>query len=175
MEGNIMKERDLKEMTLDRMIELGTIDFYLRDIDTKSIDESAEVINIVEMQLQDEQDVSNYIQGMLEFGLEKYFNIVEDIVSVNFASREYSRVELKSGSKIGIDDTLLLKILKGYLKEIGRDAEVLKKYTTKLCRNTELLYIIKDDYRWDKEFKYGEYNLFTCICNLLGQIQRFID
>ena len=167
-----MKERDLKEMTLDRMIKIGCIEFYQRDIDEASIHESSNYVNTEEMLLQEEQDVSNDIQKLIKFGLKKYFNREDKVRLIRFSGKGYTKVELENGDKVGIDDKIMLKILKGYLRNICRDAEVLKMYTTKLFENVELLYVTKDRFVSERYFKYQGYNLFTCICRLITQTAR---
>lgn len=164
-----MKERDLKEMTLDGMIKIGCIDFYQRDIDEASIHESATELNIDERLLQEEQLISNYIQNLLEFGLKKYFNEESKVRLVRFSGKDYTKVELDNGESIGIEDKVMLKIIKGYLRSICMDAEVLKMYTSKLFKNVELLYVTKDRFVSERYFKYQGYNLFTCVCRLLNQ------
>lgn len=150
-----MKERDLKEMTLDGMIEIGCINFYQ-----------------AELLLQEEQEVSNDIQNLLKFGLKKYFNEENKVALVRFSGKDYTKVELENGKSIGIDDKIMLKITKGYLRSICMNAEVLKMYTSQLFKNVELLYVTKDRFVSENYFKYEGYNLFTCICRLINQMSR---
>ena len=115
-------ERDLKELTLDRMLEIGVVYFYKRDInydkmmkwyEDKSIDIDLEV------ELSKEQELSDMIYDLTLEILKASGNEIKSISHILYCNYGGVVIHFEDATHIYIENDIVLKGVYKYFKRYG--------------------------------------------------------
>ena len=115
-------ERDLRELTLDRMLEMGIVQFYERDIDCDKMMEWYEDTSIdidLEVELRREQELSNMIHDLTLTILQVSGNEIKSIKSILYSNYGGVVIYFNDGTHIYIENDIVLKGVYKFLKEYG--------------------------------------------------------
>lgn len=115
-------ERDLRELTLDRMLEMGIVQFYERDIDCDKMMEWYEDTSIditLEVKLSREQELSNMIHDLTLTILKVSGNEIKSIKSILYSNYGGVVIYFNDGTHIYIENDIVLKGVYKFLKEYG--------------------------------------------------------
>ena len=114
-------ERDLRELTLDRMLEMGIVQFYERDIDYDKMMEWYDDMSIdidLEVKLSREQELSNMIHDLTLTILKVSGNEIKPLKGIQYSNYEGVVIFFEDGSRTFITNDIVLKgvykDLKGY-------------------------------------------------------------
>ena len=115
-------ERDLRELTLDRMLEMGIVQFYERDIDYDKMMKWYDDMSIdisLEVKLSREQELSNLIHDLTLIILKVSGNKIKPLKSIQYFNYEGVVVFFEDGSRTFIANEIVLKGVYKGLKEYG--------------------------------------------------------
>ena len=115
-------ERDLRELTLDRMLEMGIVQFYERDIDCDKMMEWYEDTSIditLEVELSREQELSNMIHDLTLTILKASGNEIKPLKSILYSNYGGVVIYFNDGTHIYIENDIVLKGVYKFLKEYG--------------------------------------------------------
>ena len=115
-------ERDLRELTLDRMLEMGIVQFYERDINYDKIREwyKDKSIDIdLEVELVTEQELSNMIHDLTLTILIASGNEIKPLKSIQYSNYEGVVIFFEDDSRTFIANKIVLKGVYKFLKEYG--------------------------------------------------------
>ena len=106
-------ERDLRELTLDRMLEMGIVHFYERDYDDKSISIDLDV------ELSREQELSNMIHKLTLHILKASGNEIKPISYILYCNYGGVVIHFSDESHIYIENDIVLKGIYKFFREYG--------------------------------------------------------
>ena len=115
-------ERDLRELTLGRMLEIGVVYFYERDINYDKIREwyKDKSIDIdLEVELVTEQELSNMIHDLTLTILIASGNEIKPLKSIQYSNYEGVVIFFEDDSRTFIANKIVLKGVYKFLKEYG--------------------------------------------------------
>ena len=115
-------ERDLRELTLDRMLEMGIVQFYERDIDYDKMMEWYDDMSIdisLEVELSREQELSNMIHDLTLTILIVSGNEIKPLKGIQYSNYEGVVIFFEDGSRTFITNDIVLKGVYKFLKEYG--------------------------------------------------------
>ena len=115
-------ERDLRELTLDRMLEMGIVQFYERDIDYDKMMEWYDDMSIdisLEVELSREQELSNMIHDLTLNILKASGNEIKPLKGIQYSNYEGVVIFFEDGSRNFIANEIVLKGVYKDLKEYG--------------------------------------------------------
>ena len=115
-------ERDLRELTLDRMLEMGIVQFYERDIDCDKMMEWYEDTSIditLEVELSREQELSNKIHDLTLTILKVSGNEIKPLKGIQYSNYAGVVIFFEDGSRTFIDNKVVLKGVYKFFKEYG--------------------------------------------------------
>ena len=115
-------ERDLRELTLDRMLEMGIVQFYERDIDCDKMMEWYEDTSIdidLEVELSREQELSNMIHDLTLNILKASGREIKPLKGIQYSNYEGVVVYFNDDTHIYIENDIVLKGVYKFLKEYG--------------------------------------------------------
>ena len=115
-------ERDLRELTLDRMLEMGIVQFYERDIDYDKMMEWYDDMSIdidLEVKLSREQELSNMIHDLTLTILKVSGNEIKPLKGIQYSNYEGVVIFFEDGSRTFITNDIVLKGVYKDLKEYG--------------------------------------------------------
>ena len=114
-------ERDLRELTLDRMLEIGVVYFYERDIDYDKMMEWYEDTSIdtditLEVELSREQELSNMIHDLTLTILIVSGKEIKPLKGIQYSNYEGVVIYFNDGTHIYIENDIVLKGVYKFLK-----------------------------------------------------------
>ena len=117
-------ERDLKKLTLGRMLEIGIVYFYEREIDYNKIMEWYEDTSIdtditLEVELSREQELSDMIHDLTLNILKASDRVIKPLKSIQYSNYEGVVIFFEDGSRTFITNEIVLKGVYKDLKEYG--------------------------------------------------------
>ena len=115
-------ERDLRELTLDRMLKMGIVQFYERDIDYDKMMEWYDDMSIdidLEVKLSREQELSNMIHDLTLTILKVSGNEIKPLKGIQYSNYEGVVIFFEDGSRTFITNDIVLKGVYKDLKEYG--------------------------------------------------------
>ena len=115
-------ERDLRELTLDRMLEMGIVQFYERDIDCDKMMEWYEDTSIditLEVELSREQELSNMIHDLTLTILKASGKEIKPLKGIQYSNYAGIVIFFEDGSRTFIENNIVLKGVYKFLKEYG--------------------------------------------------------
>ena len=115
-------ERDLRELTLDRMLEMGIVQFYERDIDCDKMMEWYEDTSIditLEVELSREQELSNMIHDLTLYILKASGNEIKPLKSIQYSNYGGVVIFFEDSSRTFIENDLVLKGVYKLFKRYG--------------------------------------------------------
>ena len=115
-------ERDLRELTLDRMLEMGIVQFYERDIDYDKMMKWYDDMSIdidLDVKLSREQELSNMIHDLTLSILKASGNEIKPLKSIQYSNYEGVVIFFEDGSRNFIANEIVLKGVYKDLKEYG--------------------------------------------------------
>ena len=115
-------ERNLRELTLDRMLEMGIVQFYERDIDYDKMMEWYDDMSIdidLEVKLSREQELSNMIHDLTLTILKVSGNEIKPLKGIQYSNYEGVVIFFEDGSRTFITNDIVLKGVYKDLKEYG--------------------------------------------------------
>ena len=115
-------ERDLRELTLDRMLEMGIVQFYERDIDCDKMMKWYDNMSIdisLEVELSKEQDLSNMIHDLTLTILKVSGNEIKPLKGIQYSNYEGVVIFFEDGSRTFITNDIVLKGVYKELKAYG--------------------------------------------------------
>ena len=127
-------ERDLRKLTLDRMLEIGIVYFYERDIDYDKMMEGYEDTSIdidLEVELSREQKLSNMIHDLTLYILKVSGNEIKSIKSILYSNYGGVVIYFNDGTHIYIENDIVLKGVYKFFKEYGYNKKALTINTFK--------------------------------------------
>ena len=129
-------ERDLRKLTLDRMLEIGIVYFYERDIDYDKIMEWYEDTSIdtditLEVELAREQELSDMIHNLTLCILKASGNEIKPLNHIYYCDYEGVVIHFNDGTHIYIENDIVLKGVYKFLKEYGYNKKDLTINTLK--------------------------------------------
>ena len=115
-------ERDLRELTLDRMLEMGIVHFYERDIDYDKMmrwyeDKSIDID--LEEDLSKEQELSNMIHNLTIDILTASGNEVKPISYLLYSNYEGVVIHFNDGTHTYVENDIVLKGVYKYFRRYG--------------------------------------------------------
>ena len=115
-------ERNLRELTLDRMLEIGNVQFYERDIDydkmMKWYEDTSMDISL-EVALSREQELSNEIYNLTIDILSASGNEIKPLKGIQYLNYAGVSIYFEDGSRVFIDNDIVLKGVYKYFKGYG--------------------------------------------------------
>ena len=127
-------ERDLKKLTLDRMLEVGVVYFYERDIDCDKMMEWYEDTSIditLEVELSREQKLSNMIHDLTLTILIASGNEIKPLKSVQYSNYVGVVIFFEDDSCTFITNEIVLKGVYKFFKGYGYNKKALTINTFK--------------------------------------------
>ena len=115
-------ERNLRELTLDRMLEMGRVYFYERDINYDKMLEWYEDKSIdidLEVALDREQRLSNKIHTLALYILKASGNEIKSIQSILYSNYGGVGIYFKDDTYIYIDNKIVLKGVYKFFRRYG--------------------------------------------------------
>ena len=115
-------ERDLRELTLDRMLEMGIVQFYERDIDCDKMMEWYEDTSIditLEVELSREQKLSDMIHTLTLEILKASGNEIKSIKGIQYSNYAGVVIYFNDGTHIYIENDIVLKGVYKLFKRYG--------------------------------------------------------
>jgi hypothetical protein len=117
-------ERDLRKLTLDRMLEVGVVYFYERDIDYDKIMEWYEDTSIdtdidLEVELSREQELSNMIHNLTLEILKASGNEIKPLNHIYYCDYEGVVIHFNDGTHIYIENDIVLKGVYKFFRRYG--------------------------------------------------------
>ena len=115
-------ERDLRELTLDRMLEMGIVQFYERDIDCDKMMEWYEDTSIditLEVELVREQELSNMIHDLTLNILKASGNEIKPLESIQYSNYGGVVIYFNDGTHIYIENDIVLKGVYKFFRRYG--------------------------------------------------------
>ena len=115
-------ERDLRELTLDRMLEIGVVYFYERDINYGKIREwyKDKSIDIdLEVELVTEQELSNMIHDLTLEILKASGNEIKPLNHIYYCDYDGVVIHFNDGTHIYIENDIVLKGVYKFFKGCG--------------------------------------------------------
>lgn len=143
-------ERNLRELTLDRMLEVGVVYFYKRDIDydkmMKGYDDKSIDIEL-DTNLSREQELSNMIQNLTLDILKVSGNEDKLLSHILYCNYGGVVIHFNDGSHIYIENDIVLKGVYKYFKRYGYNKKDLTINTFKASLYWEVGLGTDFDYR----------------------------
>ena len=127
-------ERDLRELTLDRMLEMGIVQFYERDIDCDKMMEWYEDTSIditLEVELSREQELSNMIHDLTLNILKASGREIKPLKGIQYSNYEGVVIFFEDGSRTFIANEIVLKGIYKFFKGYGYNKKALTINTFK--------------------------------------------
>ena len=129
-------ERDLRELTLGRMLEIGVVYFYERDINYDKIREWYEDTSIdtditLEVELAREQELSNMIHDLTLEILKASGNEIKPLNHIYYCDYEGVVIHFNDGTHIYIENDIVLKGVYKFFKGCGYNKKDLTINTLK--------------------------------------------
>ena len=143
-------ERDLRELTLDRMLEMGIVQFYERDIDYDKMMEWYDDMSIdidLEVKLSREQELSNMIHDLTLTILKVSGNEIKPIKGILYLNYEGVTIYFTDDTRIYIENGVVLKGVYKFFKGYGYNKKDLTINTLKKSRYWEVGLGTDFDYR----------------------------
>ena len=158
-------ERDLRELTLDRMLEIGNVEFYERDVDYDRIREGFLDTSIdmeLDFDLSKEQELSDMIYDLTIAILKVSDRLVKPLKSIQYFNDEEVTIYFTDGSYTCLNNKIVLKGAYKFFKEIGYNKKYVSINTFKNSTYWEVNLGIDFDYR-DKRICCSEFLLEAVI------------
>ena len=115
-------ERNLRELTLDRMLEIGNVQFYEREVDydkmMKWYEDTSMGISL-EVDLSREQELSNEIYNLTIDILSASGNEVKPLKGIQYLNYAGVSIYFEDGSRVFIENDIVLKGVYKYFKGYG--------------------------------------------------------
>lgn len=143
-------ERDLRELTLDRMLEIGNVQFYERDIDYDKMMKWYEDMSIdieLDVYLSREQELSNMIYDLTFDILKVSGNEIKPIKGILYFNYEGVVIHFTDNTHIYIENDIVLKGVYKFFKGCGYSKKDLTINTLKKSRYWEVGLGTEFDYR----------------------------
>lgn len=143
-------ERDLRELTLDRMLGIGAVQFYERDIDYDKMMKWYEDMSIdieLEVALSREQELSNMIYNLSIDILKASGNEIKDLKAILYFNYEGVGIHFTDGTYVYIENDVVLKGVYKFFKGCGYNKKDLTINTLKKSRYWEVGLGTDFDYR----------------------------
>lgn len=134
-------ERNLRELTLDRMLEIGNVQFYERDIDYDKMMEWNEDKSIdieLDVYLDREQELSNMIYDLTLDILRVSGNEIKPLKSILYFNYEGVTIYFTDDTRIYIENDIVLKGVYKFFKGYGYNKKDLSINTFKSSRYWEV-------------------------------------
>jgi hypothetical protein len=115
-------ERDLRELTLDRMLEIGNVQFYERDVDYDKLMEWEEDMTIdieLDWNLKREQELSDMIHDLTIDILKVSDREIKPLKSIQYFDYEGVTIYFTDGSYTYLENDIVLKGVRKDFKEYG--------------------------------------------------------
>ena len=114
-------ERNLRELTLDKMLEIGNVQFYEREVDYDKMMKWYEdmSMDIVEVVLKREQELSNEIYNLTIDILSASGNEIKPLKGIQYLNYAGVSIYFEDGSRVFIDNDIVLKGVYKYFKGYG--------------------------------------------------------
>ena len=115
-------QRDLRELTLDRMLEIGNVQFYERDIDYDKMMKWYEDMSIdieLDVYLSREQELSNMIYNLTIDILKASGNEIKDLKAILYFNYEGVGIHFTDGTYVYIENDVVLKGVYKFFKGYG--------------------------------------------------------
>ena len=115
-------ERNLRELTLDRMLEIGNVQFYEREVDYDKMMKWYEDMSMdiaLEVVLNREQELSNEIYNLTIDILTASGNEIKPLKGIQYLNYAGVSVYFEDGSRVFIDNEVVLKGVYKYFKGYG--------------------------------------------------------
>ena len=143
-------ERDLRELTLDRMLEIGNVQFYERDIDYDKLMKWYEDMSIgieLDVDLKREQELSDMIYDLTLDILKVSGNEIKPIKGILYLNYEGVTIYFTDDTRIYIENGVVLKGVYKFFKGCGYNKKDLTINTLKKSRYWEVGLGTDFDYR----------------------------
>lgn len=143
-------ERNLRELTLDRMLEIGAVQFYERDIDYDKLMEWYEDMSIgivLDVDLKREQELSDKIYDLTLNILKVSGNEIKPIKSILYFNYEGVTIYFTDDTRIYIENDVVLKGVYKFFKGYGYNKKDISINTLKNSRYWEVGLGTDFDYR----------------------------
>ena len=127
-------ERDLRELTLDRMLEMGIVQFYERDIDYDKMMEWYDDMSIdidLDVKLSREQELSNMIHDLTLNILKASGNEIKSLKGIQYSNYAGVVIFFEDGSRTFITNEVVLKGIYKFFKGYGYNKKALTINTFK--------------------------------------------
>ena len=127
-------ERDLRELTLRRMLEIGIVHFYERDVDYDKMMEWYDDKSIdidLDVELSREQELSNMIHDLTLTILKASGNEIKPLNYILYCNYGGVVIHFNDGTHIYIENDIVLKGVYKFLKEYGYSKKALTINTFK--------------------------------------------
>ena len=134
-------ERDLRELTLDRMLEIGIVQFYERDIDSDKMMEWYEDTSIdidLDVKLSREQELSNMIHDLTLTILKASGNEIKPLNHIYYCDYEGVVIHFNDGTHIYIENDIVLKGVYKFFRRYGYNKKDLTINTFKSSKFWEV-------------------------------------
>ena len=143
-------ERDLRELTLDRMLEIGNVQFYERDVDYDKMMKWYEDMSIdieLDVDLKREQELSDMIYNLTLNILRVSGNEIKPLKSILYFNYEGVTIYFTDDTRIYIENDIVLKGVYKFFKGYGYNKKDLTINTFKGSRYWEVGLGTDFDYR----------------------------
>ena len=127
-------ERDLRELTLERMLEMGIVQFYERDIDYDKMMEWYDDMSIdidLDVKLSREQELSNMIHDLTLNILKASGNEIKSLKGIQYSNYAGVVIFFEDGSRTFITNEVVLKGIYKFFKGYGYNKKALTINTFK--------------------------------------------
>ena len=115
-------ERNLRELTLDRMLEIGNVQFYEREVDYDKMMKWYEDMSLdiaLEVVLKREQELSNEIYNLTIDILSASGNEIKPLKGIQYLNYAGVSIYFEDDSRVFIDNDVVLKGVYKYFKGYG--------------------------------------------------------
>ena len=143
-------ERNLRELTLDKMLEMGIVQFYERDIDYDKMMEWYDDMSIdidLDVKLNREQELSDMIHILTLCILKASGNEIKDLKAILYFNYEGVGIHFTDGTYVYIENDIVLKGVYKFFKGCGYSKKDLTINTLKKSRYWEVGLGTEFDYR----------------------------
>lgn len=143
-------ERNLRELTLDRMLEIGNVQFYERDVDYDKLMEWYGDMSIdieLDVDLKKEQELSDMIYNLTLNILRVSGNEIKPLKSILYFNYEGVTIYFTDDTRIYIENDIVLKGVYKFFKGYGYNKKDLTINTLKKSRYWEVGLGTDFDYR----------------------------
>ena len=134
-------ERNLRELTLDRMLEIGNVQFYEREVDYDKMMKWYEDMSLdiaLEVVLKREQELSNEIYNLTIDILSASGNEIKPLKGIQYLNYAGISIYFEDGSRVFIDNDVVLKGVYKYFKGYGYNKKDLTINTFKSSLDWEV-------------------------------------